>query len=311
MMLLLFAAIGDVATKSSANTYKPQLLIVAIVLAGWYIFSTSVNDISDEEIDKINLAGNKERPLANHQVSRAYLGRLATVAAALATVAALFISPVAAIMTAAALLLSYIYSFPPIRLAKRGILAPLSLPIGYILFPLLLTVQVNKGALNGNYLLLGAALYVSFIGRIILKDFRDVKGDSQFGKRTFIVRHGGPATCLVSALAWLVGDGLIILRFKHNLLFLGLCQVYVVTIFYFLSRLAQEHALKRQILYVGLVGRLGNGVALLLLALLYGQLQPQKAPTYNLLLIGLAAFNGYAAYSLYKPALAARTTKAI
>ena len=35
-----------------------------------------------------------------------------------------------------------------------------------------------------------AGLYVGFIGRILLKDFRDVRGDALFGKRTFLVRHG-------------------------------------------------------------------------------------------------------------------------
>jgi hypothetical protein len=38
-------------------------------------------------------------------------------------------------------------------------------------------------------------LYVGFIGRIMLKDFPDVRGDALFGERTFLVRHGWRATC--------------------------------------------------------------------------------------------------------------------
>lgn len=304
MLLLLFTAIGDIATKQDTGTYKLQLLLVVPVLAFWYIFSTSVNDLADEEIDKVNLKGFKERPLANRQVSRAYIRRLAVSAALLAVICATLINRNAVIITTIALVLSYAYSLEPIRLAKRGILAPLTLPIGYILFPLALTFEVNKPVLQSNHVLLAAALYVSFVGRIILKDFRDVKGDKQFGKRTFIVRHGAAMTCLVSAAAWATGDVLISLRFKHSPLFIILCQPYVLAMLYFLHRLAGEPLLRRQILYVGLIGRLGNGVALLVLTQLYALLQPAKPGFYNLLLIGVALFNGYAAYVLYKPVLA-------
>ena len=55
-----------------------------------------------------------------------------------------------------------------------------------------------------------AALYVGFIGRIILKDFRDLRGDALFGKRTFLVRHGRAWTCHVSATCWAAGAGLLL-----------------------------------------------------------------------------------------------------
>ena len=50
-----------------------------------------------------------------------------------------------------------------------------------------------------------AGLYVGFIGRILLKDFRDVRGDALFGKRTFLVRHGRRTTCRLSAVLWTAG----------------------------------------------------------------------------------------------------------
>ena len=50
-----------------------------------------------------------------------------------------------------------------------------------------------------------AALYVGFVGRIVLKDFRDVVGDRLFGKRTFLVRHGRRTTCVLSAACWVGG----------------------------------------------------------------------------------------------------------
>jgi hypothetical protein len=55
-----------------------------------------------------------------------------------------------------------------------------------------------------------AALYVGFIGRIVLKDFRDVVGDQMFGKRTFLVRHGRRVTCAVSGACWVSGTVLLV-----------------------------------------------------------------------------------------------------
>lgn len=55
-----------------------------------------------------------------------------------------------------------------------------------------------------------AALYIGFVGRIILKDFRDLRGDALFGKRTFLVRHGRVWTCRVSALCWVAAAVLLV-----------------------------------------------------------------------------------------------------
>ena len=300
-LLILFLAIGDISTAKSGNEYDPRLILPIVTISLWYIFSTSVNDLADEEIDKINLKGYKERPLANKQVSRNYLLRLAVAAAASALAVATVISIQAAMITACAILLSYIYSCRPIRLSARGILAPVCLPIGYILFPLFLVGFTNHAHFTRNFWLLAAGLYVSFIGRIILKDFRDVIGDRKFGKRTFIVRHGAAATCLISAVAWVIGDGVISYRFRHWPLFIVLSQFFMAAILYVLNRLSQEKQLDRQIKSVGLVGRLGNGIALLLLAILYAELNGTRIATVNLLVVSLAVFNAYTAYALYQP----------
>lgn len=53
----------------------------------------------------------------------------------------------------------------------------------------LLGIFAARGSVGRTDLLLLAGLYAGFIGRIVLKDFRDVRGDALFGKRTFLVRH--------------------------------------------------------------------------------------------------------------------------
>jgi 4-hydroxybenzoate polyprenyltransferase len=52
--------------------------------------------------------------------------------------------------------------------------------------------------------MLSIGLYLGFIARILLKDFRDVKGDKAFGKVTFRLRYGPVVTCITSGALWLI-----------------------------------------------------------------------------------------------------------
>jgi 4-hydroxybenzoate polyprenyltransferase len=101
------------------------------------------------------------------------------------------------------------YSVRPIRIADRGSVAALTLPACYVVVPYLDGFLAADGRFAPSDALLLAGLYVGFIGRILLKDFRDVRGDALFGKRTFIVRHGRVVTCRVSASMGVVGAGLV------------------------------------------------------------------------------------------------------
>ena len=83
------------------------------------------------------------------------------------------------------------------------------LPLGYVAVPYLLGIFAVRSTITPNDLLLLGGLYAGFIGRIVLKDFRDVRGDALFGKRTFLVRHGRRATCIFSAAFLVLGVGVL------------------------------------------------------------------------------------------------------
>jgi 4-hydroxybenzoate polyprenyltransferase len=303
LLILLFIAIGDAATKDSGSEYSPKLILVVIVLAAWYIYSTSTNDLADEEIDKINLKGNSERPLANGQIERSKLWRIASVSGGIAILLSLAIGKSAIIMTLIALLLSWIYSFPPIRLSARGVVAPLTLPIGYVAFPLLLVASVNKAEITYTYLLLLFALYFSFTGRILLKDFRDVVGDEKYGKRTFVVRYGQKMTCIASAIAWVLGLVAIIIRFSNHPIVIICIIPFIVNILLALVRLSRYSLLQEQLQYIGLIGRLANGAAFILLTALYFELNPERMVAYSIILVLLVFFIFFSCWILYEKAL--------
>jgi 4-hydroxybenzoate polyprenyltransferase len=42
------------------------------------------------------------------------------------------------------------------------------------------------------------------MARLLLKDFRDIKGDKQEGRMTFLIRYGTRKTCIASGVCWLI-----------------------------------------------------------------------------------------------------------
>lgn len=210
VLLLLFTATG-VAQAGSAGSRGLAAAIAATVC--FLLFSVAVNDLADEPIDRVNLPNDPRRPLVVGSATRFEMQVTAVTAAVVALAAAATLGGLALVLLALGLLLSAGYSLPPFRLAKRGIVAPLVLPACYVVVPTSLGILAVRPNLQATDLVLLGALYLGFVGRIVLKDFRDVRGDSLFGKRTFLVRHGRRATCVLSGVFWTASTaGLLLVR---------------------------------------------------------------------------------------------------
>jgi 4-hydroxybenzoate polyprenyltransferase len=200
VLLALFAATG----LAAAGHAEDRLLLarVLVAVAAFLLYAVVVNDLSDEAIDRVNLP---DRPLAAGVCSRREFVIAAAVSAVVAVGAAASLGQAPLLVMAGGLALVSAYSLRPVRLADRGAVASLVLPGGYVAAPFLLGVLSARPSVHRSDLALLAGLYVGFIGRILLKDFRDVRGDALFGKRTFLVRHGRQATCAFSAACWAAG----------------------------------------------------------------------------------------------------------
>lgn len=210
VLLLLFTATG-VAQAGGAPGRGLRAAVAAT--ACFLLFSVAVNDLADERIDRVNLPNDPRRPLVVGSATRFEMQVTAVTAALVALGAASVLGLPALALVAAGLLLSAGYSLPPVRLAKRGIVAPLVLPACYVVLPTTLGILAVRSSIEAADLVLLGSLYLGFIGRIVLKDFRDVRGDALFGKRTFLVRHGRRATCALSAVCWAVSTmGLLLVR---------------------------------------------------------------------------------------------------
>ena len=173
-----------------------------VVMAATYANATAVNDLSDEAVDRINLSGDKERPLVDGRAGRRDVWWLWGVTGAVAVGASCLLAPWVAAVTAFMLALSWVYSMPPVRLSGRGALAQVWLPLEYCALPAVLVAGV-VGHASWRYAAVVAAVYLIFVGRLFLKDLRDEPGDRATGKRTYTVRHT-PRAAIVQSGLWTV-----------------------------------------------------------------------------------------------------------
>ena len=206
-LLVLLAMSGALGAASAGGALDvlPALRAFAVVVP-FVVYAVSLNDLADVEIDRVNLAGDPSRPLAADTGSSGDVRRVAAGSLLIALALAWSVSTVALAVTAAGLLVTTAYSAPMVALSRRGLVAPLVLPLGMLAVPFAVGVEAAGGGWGSAPAALLAALYVGFVGRLLVKDFRDVRGDALFGKRTFLVRHGRAATCLLSASLWSLGS---------------------------------------------------------------------------------------------------------
>lgn len=265
LLLGMFAATG-LAQSGHGEDYR-LLAGVLVVVAGFLLFSVAFNDLADEAIDRVNLPYDRRRPLVTGMAGRSELMAIGVVSAIVALAVSVALGWPAIALTAGGLALSAGYSLRPVRLADRGVVASLVLPACYVAVPFLLGVVAGRGQVRTPDLVLLAGLYLGFVGRILLKDFRDVRGDALFGKRTFLIRHGRRWTCLTSACCWAAGTGLVLQAVRHlTPVLIGVQLAGAGAAIVLLRHLADDRGARRDEALICALAIVGRGVMLTLLA---------------------------------------------
>jgi 4-hydroxybenzoate polyprenyltransferase len=294
VLLGLFAAVG---AAQGGRPEDPSVLTgPLLVVAAFLVAAVAVNDLSDEAIDRVNLGGDRRRPLVAGTAGRRDLAVVAAVAATTALLVATTLSWTAAAVTAAGLGLVVVYSVPPFRVCNRGVLAPLLLPAGYVGVPFVLGLTAARPSVHTADVVLLGGLYLGFIGRIVLKDFRDVRGDALYGKRTFLVRHGRAWTCAFSGVCWVAG--LVALAGVRGTTG-TLAVVYAVELagaLVLLRLLARSTAPKRDEALVAAIAIVGRGMVVTLLA--HYSIHAMPASFYGGVLTALAVFTLGSAHAM-------------
>jgi 4-hydroxybenzoate polyprenyltransferase len=265
LLLALYATIGLSAAGHGADRWI--LVRVLLVVFGFLLFSVACNDIADERIDAVNLAGDRRRPLVVHSGGRTEMLAIGGVSALLALATSVTLGWPAVVVVAGGLLVSAGYSMRPVRIADRGALASLVLPACYVAVPFLVGHLAAVHTVRPADVTLLAGLYMTFIGRILLKDFRDVRGDALFGKRTFLVRHGRRWTCVFSAGCLTVGTAVMLVAVPHPTVGLVVgCAGGAVAMVWLLAMLWTDPGARRDEAIISAIAVVGRGMLLLLLA---------------------------------------------
>ena len=237
-------------------------------LCASYVVATCLNDVFDLEIDRINHPQAHDRPLVSGAATRRQLLVLAGVLTVAALAGAAAVGPAAIAVIAVSLVLNVAYSVPPVRLCARALVAPVVLAIAYVALPYLIGLAAAGAAPAALDLRLVAAFLVLFVGRMLLKDFRDRRGDAAFGKRTFLLSFGKDATLAAVLACVIAGDALLLTVLPLNPVLFAATQSYFVAVGLQLHRLWRAMDLDRERLAIALGARMGNAVVLTLLGFL-------------------------------------------
>ena len=260
-----------------------------VALFASYVVATCLNDIFDFEIDRINHPQAADRPLVSGQASPRHLVVVAIAGALVALGCGLAIGWLGVGLIVTSLLLNVAYSMPPVRLCARPVPAPAVLAFAYVALPYgigLASAGRWPDWLDARVVL---CFMVLFAGRMLLKDFRDRRGDAAFGKRTFLLAYGKHAT-LVTVLACVIaGDAILATLLPPNQLLAAVIQTYFVAIglqLYHLWR-ADHYEDERRAIAMG--ARMGNAVVLTLLGSVLLQSAGASATEQAVFVVALAA----------------------
>ena len=267
MMIWMFMLLGS-AFQDGLLKLGWDHAWASIALGSSYVAATTVNDIADKSIDLINHPGDEGRPLVTGEATERDLYVVHSSAAALAIAAAAPIGWAAVGIMVASLLIGHAYSLGPVRLSYRTYLAPAALAIAYVLLPYQLGVATSGSAFGSDDALFSGGLIALFLARINLKDFRDRDGDALYGKPTLLLRFGKQTTCLVSLVALLVGNLLLLAALEPPWFIALSMQSFVAAIGYMLLMLWRADEGRKEQIAIGTGARMGNGFLILVLGLL-------------------------------------------
>ena len=194
MVLGIFALRFLTGASFGAALFDPWVWVAVLlwVFTTWTVYL--LNGVADVEEDRVNLSG---RPIARGRLGAAEATVVVCALGGASLLGSLALSPVLFYGTVVALALGLAYSLPPLRLKRRAAgLAAVGLLAGLVTY----YTGYAAGRETGN----GAAvvafaivmsLWMALVGQT--KDFPDVRGDEEAGRRSLPIIWGERAARLV------------------------------------------------------------------------------------------------------------------
>jgi 4-hydroxybenzoate polyprenyltransferase len=261
VMLWMFMLLGAAAHGG------PTVALVwsALALASSYVAATTLNDVADRDLDRVNHPRDAGRPLVNGTATERELLHLNAIASLLALVAAVPLGWAGILLVICSLGIGRAYSSSPVLLSYRTYLAPVVLAFAYVAVPYGLGLAAVGGSPATRDLTFCAALMLLFLARINLKDFRDRRGDALYGRPTLLLRYGKTVTCAVSLAALLAGNVLLFAALAPPIGLALVLETFFAAVAWTLHALWRAPEGRLEQVAIGIGAKMGNGLLLAVL----------------------------------------------
>jgi len=181
--------VGMIVTVASRDIPRPQAVFafaVAVLICGG---GNAINDYCDRKIDAIN---RPERPIPS---GRLKAGHALVIGRSLFMMGVLLAIPLGAPCVTLAILNSMILAFYAAELKRLGLVG--NLTVGYLVGSTFLFGGLAVKKLQAVSILAAMAA-LSTVGRELIKDIEDMRGDRRIGLKTFPLSHGTRATAALA-----------------------------------------------------------------------------------------------------------------
>jgi|GEM_PF-3512982 len=216
---------------------KPILVVLfgLCSLTGVIVF----NQYHDIEVDRIN---KPYRPLPAGKIKKETALKIVFLSYLVSLIISLYLGLIYIILALINILLGVTYSQPSIGTRRNVILSTILVSIGYAILSFIMGWSIYKPLIAIPWWFV-AFLFVTDVGEVLTKDYRDIKGDKKHNRITLPVKYGRETAVVVNTLIYM--SPLILLLISSlagfvNIKF-GLLAVYcMLTGSYALSLLYKE-----------------------------------------------------------------------
>jgi geranylgeranylglycerol-phosphate geranylgeranyltransferase len=210
------------------------LVVGAIIYGMLNGASNSYNQVSDLKIDKIN---RPNRPIPAGKISIKEALAFTFVLYLIGLVIAYIISFSFFVVTAICLMITTLYSTPPIYLKKRFLLSTTTIALcqswlfllaGWVIYPF-------AYPLEPTFWFIGTILFILLVGACGTKDFTEVVGDGKYGMKTLPFLYGNEKAAKITGPFFvlpfvLIPIGIYMDILIHRSIFLLILAVYGIYI---------------------------------------------------------------------------------
>ena len=235
------AAIGvALAAKNWSGIFNLPVLLYIILFFVILTYSCNINCLNDLEVDE------KHKSYLSHAVKSIGIPKLKFLMTAELIIAGIIIISLCILKEEIIYLLGflgivcgYIYSAPPLRIKKRGIISPLPVTFGLYFLPIIAGWYIVTNRLSAFIILFGMGYALIMQGIVFINTCEDYKEDRISGIRTLAHVLGIRKTLLLASIFVLIGgmtDLVLLIFFKINLYdikTISLISILILIIFFF------------------------------------------------------------------------------